>query len=130
MGLSKATLEESLFQPQSIKTLDRTKLNDLLAPWLAYSLVVLYGTDFTTETEQYTIHLKVTFALIEWYREHGYYPESLNALYPNLLDIEPMELFAEEPLTYKRTETGCFFSSVGTDGPYINAEDLIIKLGH
>jgi hypothetical protein len=130
MGLSKADLEESLFQPQSIKTLDRTKLNDWLAPWLAYSLVVLYGTDSRTETEQYTIHLKVTFALIEWYREHGYYPESLNALYPNLLDSEPMDLFAEEPLTYKRTETGCFFSSVGSDGPYINSEDLMVTLGY
>ena len=41
-----------------------------------------------------------------------------------------MDLFAEEPLTYKRTETGCFFSSVGSDGPYINSEDLIVTLGY
>lgn len=62
------------------------------------------------------LHLEMTklaAALALHQREHGSYPESLDALVPELLDEIPIDIFADGPLAYQRRGDGYLLYSVG-----------------
>jgi len=62
--------------------------------------------------------LRIAFALAGYQSVHGRYPETLNQLSPEFLKQVPDDLFAGNPLNYRRTEDGYLLYSIGT-----NAED-------
>lgn len=53
------------------------------------------------------------FALAAWKNMYGEYPERTDQLSPKLLKSVPMDLFTEQSLVYRRTETGYILYSVG-----------------
>jgi hypothetical protein len=61
--------------------------------------------------------LVVTLAAQEHYRMHGRFPESLDEL-GALLGSQPLDPFAttDQPLVYRRTDTGAVIYSIGDDG--------------
>lgn len=56
---------------------------------------------------------QVATALAIYKLQHGQYPETLDALSPEILEKVPEDLFAAAPLTYRRTEDGYLLYSVG-----------------
>ncbi|REJ70643.1 MAG: hypothetical protein DWQ31_00400 [Planctomycetota bacterium] len=60
--------------------------------------------------------LKVAFALALYRADEGEYPETLDALVPELLDELPGDLFSGEGLKYQRRGAGYLLYSVGRDG--------------
>lgn len=59
---------------------------------------------------------QVAFALELYKAEHGEYPDSLDALAPELLGQVPLDPFTGGPLTYARDGEGFFVYSVGLNG--------------
>lgn len=55
------------------------------------------------------------YALAAYRAEHGEYPESLDALTPDLLDAVPIDPFDDQPLRYRKTENGYVLYSVGAN---------------
>ncbi len=60
--------------------------------------------------------LKVAFALALYRADEGEYPETLDALVPELLNELPVDLFSGEGLKYERRGDGYLLYSVGRDG--------------
>jgi hypothetical protein len=58
----------------------------------------------------------VAFALAEYNREHGKYPESLSDLSPKYLKSLPDDRFTGKPLKYQREDAGYLLYSVGANG--------------
>jgi hypothetical protein len=65
---------------------------------------------------QWERNLSVAFALAAYRADNGRYPEALADLAPKYLAAVPDDLFNGKPLTYKPSETGYRFYSVGPDG--------------
>jgi hypothetical protein len=59
---------------------------------------------------------QVAFALAAYRAEHGAYPTQLAQLSPKHVAAVPEDPFANGPLRYKRTETGCIVYSIGPNG--------------
>lgn len=66
--------------------------------------------------EQYQRNLHLAFALAAYQREHGKYPEKLDALAPKYLAKIPNDLFTDKPLVYRPNEKGYLLYSFGPDG--------------
>jgi hypothetical protein len=58
----------------------------------------------------------VAFALAAYRREHGRYPEKLDALAPQYLATIPGDLFSGKALIYRSAANGYLFYSVGING--------------
>lgn len=56
---------------------------------------------------------QVATALTIYKLQHGQYPETLDALAPDILEKVPADLFAAATLTYRRTDDGYLLYSVG-----------------
>jgi hypothetical protein len=67
-------------------------------------------------TEQLQANLHVAFALAAYHREHGTYPNKLDALAPKYLAKIPKDIFSGKPLIYRPTEKGYLLYSVGVNG--------------
>jgi hypothetical protein len=66
--------------------------------------------------EQSQRNLHIAFALAAYQREHGKYPEKLDALAPKYLAKIPNDLFTDKPLVYRPNEKGYLLYSFGPDG--------------
>jgi hypothetical protein len=66
--------------------------------------------------EQVQRNLQLAFALAVYHREHGRYPEKLDALAPRYLAQVPQDLFSGRPLIYRPAAKGYLFYSVGVNG--------------
>jgi hypothetical protein len=67
-------------------------------------------------SEQIQRNLHVAFALACYHREHGRYPDKLDALAPAYLENVPQDLFAGAALIYRPTEKGYLLYSIGVNG--------------
>jgi hypothetical protein len=56
---------------------------------------------------------RIGFALAAFQRERGEYPETLDALVPNILPELPKDPYTLAPFVYERTDTGYLLYSVG-----------------
>jgi hypothetical protein len=61
-------------------------------------------------------NIPVAFALARYHRDHGRYPERLDALAPKYLKEVPRDLFSEKPLIYRPAADGYLLYSVGPNG--------------
>jgi hypothetical protein len=66
------------------------------------------------EQEQRNLHL--AFLLAAYQRDHGRYPEKLDALVPKYLVKVPDDLFSDKPLIYRPAGKGYLLYSVGPNG--------------
>ncbi len=66
--------------------------------------------------EQTQRNLHIAFALAAYQREHGKYPEKLDALAPKYLAKVPNDYFTGKPLVYRPTEKGYLLYSFGPNG--------------
>jgi len=130
---TKYTPEESgaiIRDIEQLRKLSKAELTDLVAPWFVASLAgsqeTIVGNQFAVE--QTSQNLLVAFALTEWLRKNGSYPDSLDLLTPEYLINKPLDLFTGEPLAYKRTEQGCRFYSVGPNSAE-DRDDIVVELG-
>jgi hypothetical protein len=64
-------------------------------------------------SEQIQRNLHVAFALACYRREHGRYPDKLDALAPTYLKDVPQDIFSGEGLKYRPKENGYFLYSIG-----------------
>ena len=80
---------------------------------------------------------RLGFALAAYRREHGAYPDSLDALRPDYLSEVPVDPFSIAPFIYQRTESGYRLLSVGEnlgeDGhiephAYPQGDDIIFEI--
>jgi N-acyl-D-aspartate/D-glutamate deacylase len=67
-------------------------------------------------TEQIQRNLHVAFALACYHREHGRYPDKLDALAPAYLERVPPDLFSGAALIYRPAAKGYLLYSVGVNG--------------
>jgi hypothetical protein len=59
----------------------------------------------------------IACALWRYQKQHGSYPENLDALTPEFMPKVPREVVNEQPLKYRRTSEGSYWLySVGEDG--------------
>ena len=58
----------------------------------------------------------IAFALAEYHRENGRYPEALTELAPQYLKTIPVDRFTDKPLKYQRRDNGYLLYSVGING--------------
>jgi hypothetical protein len=70
----------------------------------------------TDRTEQLQRNLQVAFALQAYQREHGRYPEKLEALVPGYLERIPGDLFSGKALIYRQAQSAYLLYSVGLNG--------------
>jgi hypothetical protein len=66
-------------------------------------------------SEQIQRNLHVAFALACYRREHGRYPDKLDALAPAYLKNVPQDMFAGAALIYRPTEKGFLLYSIGAN---------------
>jgi hypothetical protein len=66
-------------------------------------------------------------ALQAWRAEHGRYPETLDALVPDILEAAPADPFAGAPLKYRRDGETYVLYSVGPDGRDDGGEPAAIQ---
>jgi len=59
---------------------------------------------------------RLAAALAVYRAEEGTYPESLDALVPDILESLPVDYFQERPFLYRRTEEGYLLYSCGANG--------------
>ena len=62
---------------------------------------------------QQDANLRIAIALAGYRTQHGNYPDSLDALTPDLLKQVPLDLFSGKPLNYSRTKDGYLLYSIG-----------------
>lgn len=67
-------------------------------------------------TGQIQDNLSLAFALAWYQRDHGRYPEKLDALAPKYLPQIPQDVFAGKSLVYRPTKKGYLLYSVGVNG--------------
>ncbi|MBP3958832.1 hypothetical protein J8F10_26600 [Gemmata sp. G18] len=67
-------------------------------------------------SEQVTANLQIAFALAAYNKDHGRYPAKLADLAPKYIASIPDDVFVGKPLTYKPSEKGYLFYSVGVNG--------------
>jgi len=67
-------------------------------------------------SEQIQGNLYLAFALACYHREHGRYPDKLDALKPGYLEYIPQDIFSGEALIYRPKEKGYLLYSVGLNG--------------
>lgn len=67
-------------------------------------------------SEQIQRNLHVAFALACYHREHGRYPDKLDALAPAFLERVPQDLFSGTALIYRPSDKGYLLYSVGVNG--------------
>ena len=67
-------------------------------------------------SEQIQRNLHVAFALACYHREHGRYPDKLDALAPKYLERVPQDLFSGRGLIYRPADKGYLFYSIGVNG--------------
>jgi hypothetical protein len=67
-------------------------------------------------SEQIERNLHIAFAMAAYHRDTGRYPAKLDDLAPKYLATVPDDIFTGKPLTYKPTEKGYLFYSVGQNG--------------
>jgi N-acyl-D-aspartate/D-glutamate deacylase len=67
-------------------------------------------------SEQTQRNLHIAFALACYHREHGRYPDKLDALVPKYLERVSQDLFSGRPLIYLPSEKGYLLYSVGANG--------------
>ena len=67
-------------------------------------------------TEQVQRNLQIAFALAAYKSDNKRYPAKLDDLAPKYLATVPDDLFTGKALTYRLTEKGYFFYSVGVNG--------------
>lgn len=65
---------------------------------------------------QFESNLRVAFALAAFHADHGQYPDKLNQLKPDYLKQIPNDLFSQQQLKYRRTDTSYLLYSVGRNG--------------
>jgi hypothetical protein len=70
----------------------------------------------TERTEQVQQNLRVAFALAAYQREHGRYPEKLEALAPAYLPRIPQDIFSGKALIYHPVPSAYLLYSVGVNG--------------
>jgi hypothetical protein len=70
----------------------------------------------TDRIEQTQRNLHVAFALEAYRREHGRYPDKLEALVPGYLERIPGDLFSGKALIYRQVESAYLLYSVGANG--------------
>jgi len=83
-------------------------------------LVPALGRAFEEEVKART-RLKVARAALaveQWRLKNGAWPESLDALVPDLLDAVPQDPFADGPVGYVQAAGGAIVYSVGPNGQY------------
>ena len=66
--------------------------------------------------EQIQRNLHLAFALAAYQREHGKYPEKLDALAPKYLAKVPNDYFTNKPLVYRPNDKGYLLYSFGPNG--------------
>ncbi len=74
---------------------------------------VLQASDRIEQTHR---NLHVAFALAAYQRDHGRYPQDLNALAPKYLPQVPSDLFSGQALIYRPALEGYLLYSVGPNG--------------
>jgi hypothetical protein len=67
-------------------------------------------------SQQVQDNLALAFALAWYQRDHGHYPQSLDALAPKYLERIPQDLFSGKALIYRPSENGYLLYSVGVNG--------------
>jgi hypothetical protein len=61
--------------------------------------------------------VRLAVALLQYHKEHGDYPEKLDALVPRYVAKVPKDIFlSDSPLHYRREELGFVLYSVGVNG--------------
>lgn len=91
-------------------------VGDLMLPSMA--MFVNDSPDFADQGRQDFAHARILFALAAYRREHGRYPETLDALAPKYLADVPKDAFNGEPLTYRQTDSGVQLRSSGDEEPF------------
>jgi len=84
-------------------------------------LVPALGRVFKHEEVETRTRLKVTRAALaveQWRLKNGAWPESLDALVPDLLDAVPQDPFTDGAIGYAREKAGVLLYSVGRNGYY------------
>jgi hypothetical protein len=66
-------------------------------------------------SEQIQRNLRVAFALACYRREHGRYPDKLDALAPAYLKDVPQDIFSDEALIYRPKGKGYLLYSIGVN---------------
>ena len=86
------------------------------------------------ETRQWNELLRTTLALKAYQSRHGFYPQSLGELVPDVLNEAPKDFFSDGPLIYGREDKGFQLYSIGinlTDDDAKNdedgADDLVVR---
>jgi hypothetical protein len=89
-------------------------LGDLLLALMAPAVRKVQGAYDRSEQGQQNLH--VAFALAAYQRDHGTYPQALDALAPKYLPKVPGDLFTGKPLVYRPAEKGFLLYSFGPNG--------------
>jgi hypothetical protein len=89
-------------------------LGDVLIALLTPAFVKVQEASDRREQVQQNLHL--AFASAAYRRDHGRYPETLEALAPRYLPRIPLDLFSGKALTYRPAADGYLLYSVGING--------------
>ena len=91
------------------------QLNMVLSHWSPYTFMVLQVTPnwtraFSTTTANQTMvnQARIACALERYRLAHGEYPESLDALVPQFIDVIPHDVIGGQPPHYRRNADGTF----------------------
>ncbi|MFM8570531.1 MAG: hypothetical protein ACKOAU_02935 [Pirellula sp.] len=115
---------------EKLRKLSPAELTELIAPWFVSSIAVSQDAIVRSHfsIEQITQNLLTAFALTDWLRKNGSYPDSLDRLTPEYLPNRPIDLFTGKPLAYERNAQGCRFFSIGPNSTDQD-DDLVVELG-
>jgi hypothetical protein len=72
--------------------------------------------EYEDRAEQTERILQVAFGLAAYQRDHGKYPDKLDALVPDYLAKVPTDLFSGQAMIYRTTDAGYLLYSVGVNG--------------
>jgi hypothetical protein len=106
-------LGKALFAARSAKTRGRLVGGTVISEMALAVRKVQQATERTAQVQQ---NLRVAFALADYQRQHGRYPEKLAALAPAYLPQIPKDIFTGKALIYRPTESGYLLYSVGVNG--------------
>jgi hypothetical protein len=90
------------------------RLSEVLRSLLSAAMSAALTAEDRTNTQADLMRLAAALAV---YRaEKGSYPDSLDALVPEVLDKLPVDLFHEKPFVYQKTANGYLLYSMGANG--------------
>jgi hypothetical protein len=88
-------------------------IGDLLACLVVPAAKIVSAAD---QARQRRDNVLVAFALAAYQRDHGRYPQGLQALVPRYLPQVPLDSFSGKPLVYRPSGNGYLLYSVGVNG--------------